>query len=120
MSAPAATTPTAAKSIPRDFAGGVGGGGRGGVWVFLEGFDIGNAFYRGLRATLEFSRPGGRPLLCLLVYPEAPTGFGGAYAFVNPVIPVILGVVLLKDPLRLPMAVAGGIVLAGGALVRRD
>jgi hypothetical protein len=55
MSAPAATTPAAARSIPRDFDGDVGGGGVV-VWVFLEGFDISNAFYRGSRFTVEFSQ----------------------------------------------------------------
>ena len=54
MSAPAATTPAAARSIPRDFDG--GGGVGGGVCVFLEGFDISNAFYRGSRFTVEFSQ----------------------------------------------------------------
>src|SRR6476646_10237357 len=55
MSAPAAITPTAATSIPRDFgaAGGICGGG---VWVFLEGFDISEAFYRDRGMTLKFSR----------------------------------------------------------------
>ena len=55
MSAPAAITPAAATSIPRDF-GGEGGG--GGVGVFLEGFDISKAFYRDQWPTLKFSRHG--------------------------------------------------------------
>ena len=49
-----------------------------------------------------------------------PVSFVSLYAYVNPVIAVILGVLVLKEPFRWRMAVAGGIVLAGVALVRRD
>jgi len=53
---PAAITPTAATSIPRDFGAAGGGIYGGGVWVFLEGFDISEAFYRDRWLTLKFSR----------------------------------------------------------------
>jgi drug/metabolite transporter (DMT)-like permease len=49
-----------------------------------------------------------------------PVSFVSLYAYINPVIAVILGVWLLKEPFKWRMAIAGGIVLAGVALVRRD
>lgn len=42
------------------------------------------------------------------------------YADVNPVIAVVPGMWLLKEPFTSRMATAGGIVLAGVTLVRRD
>ena len=40
------------------------------------------------------------------------------YAYVNPVIAVALGTVVLDEPFNLRMLVAAGVVLAGMALVR--
>ena len=40
------------------------------------------------------------------------------YAYVNPVIAVILGIVVLKEPFSVRMAVAAAVVFAGMAVVR--
>jgi len=42
------------------------------------------------------------------------------YAYVNPVIAVVLGTLILSEPLNARLGVAAGIVLAGMALVRHD
>jgi drug/metabolite transporter (DMT)-like permease len=42
------------------------------------------------------------------------------YAYVNPVIAVVLGTLVLNEPLNARLGVAAGIVLAGMALVRQD
>jgi len=42
------------------------------------------------------------------------------YAYVNPVIAVVLGTLILGEPLNARLGVAAGIVLAGMALVRHD
>jgi drug/metabolite transporter (DMT)-like permease len=42
------------------------------------------------------------------------------YAYVNPVIAVILGTVILKEPFNVRMAIAAGVVLAGVVLVRTE
>ena len=48
-----------------------------------------------------------------------PVSFVSLYAYINPVIAVVLGTLLLKEPFSWRTAVAGGIVLAGMSLVRR-
>jgi drug/metabolite transporter (DMT)-like permease len=47
-----------------------------------------------------------------------PVATVSLYAYVNPVIAVILGVLILKEPFNVRMALAAGIVLVGIALVR--
>ncbi|HLQ45742.1 MAG TPA: EamA family transporter, partial [Planctomycetaceae bacterium] len=47
-----------------------------------------------------------------------PVSFVSLYAYINPVIAVVLGTLLLKEPFSWQIAVAGGIVLAGMGLVR--
>jgi drug/metabolite transporter (DMT)-like permease len=49
-----------------------------------------------------------------------PVATVSLYAYVNPVIAVILGTVILQEPFSSRLAVAAGIVLAGIALVRSD
>jgi drug/metabolite transporter (DMT)-like permease len=49
-----------------------------------------------------------------------PVATVSLYAYVNPVIAVILGTLVLKEPFGPRMAVAAGVVLAGMALVRRE
>jgi drug/metabolite transporter (DMT)-like permease len=48
-----------------------------------------------------------------------PVSFVSLYAYINPVIAVVLGTLLLKEPFSGRTAVAGGVVLAGMSLVRR-
>jgi len=48
-----------------------------------------------------------------------PVATVSLYAYVNPVIAVILGTLVLKEPFGPRMAVAAGVVLAGMALVRQ-
>ncbi len=47
-----------------------------------------------------------------------PVSFVSLYAYVNPVIAVILGTLILKEPFGIRMAVAVAVVLAGMTLVR--
>jgi drug/metabolite transporter (DMT)-like permease len=47
-----------------------------------------------------------------------PVATVSLYAYVNPVIAVVLGTLLLGEPLNPRLAVAGAVVLAGSALVR--
>jgi drug/metabolite transporter (DMT)-like permease len=47
-----------------------------------------------------------------------PVATVSLYAYVNPVIAVVLGTLLLGEPLNPRLAVAGAIVLTGIALVR--
>jgi len=42
------------------------------------------------------------------------------YAYINPVIAVVLGALLLKEPFTARMGIAAAIVLGGIALVRTD
>ena len=42
------------------------------------------------------------------------------YAYVNPVIAVVLGTLILREPFSARMAAAAAIVLAGSALVRAE
>src|SRR5207244_9024387 len=42
------------------------------------------------------------------------------YAYVNPVIAVVLGTMILKEPFNLRMGIAAAIVLTGMALVRQN
>src|SRR5438128_1735777 len=48
-----------------------------------------------------------------------PVATVSLYAYVNPVIAVVLGTLILKEPFGPRMAVAAGVVLAGMALVRQ-
>ena len=48
-----------------------------------------------------------------------PVATVSLYAYVNPVIAVLLGTLILSEPLSPRLAVAGGIVLSGMALVRK-
>src|SRR5438067_630903 len=48
-----------------------------------------------------------------------PVSFVSLYAYINPIVAVLLGTLLLKEPLSWRIAVAGGIVLAGMSLVRK-
>src|SRR5205807_4749449 len=48
-----------------------------------------------------------------------PVSFVSLYAYINPVMAVVLGTLLLKEPFSWRIAVAGGIVLAGMSLVRK-
>ena len=48
-----------------------------------------------------------------------PVATVSLYAYVNPVIAMVLGTLVLADPMSLRVAVAGGVVLAGRAIVRR-
>lgn len=47
-----------------------------------------------------------------------PVSFVSLYAYVNPVIAVILGTLLLNEPFTIRMAVAAAVVLTGMTLVR--
>ena len=49
-----------------------------------------------------------------------PVATVSLYAYINPVIAVILGTVVLDEPMNARMAVSAGIVLAGMALVRME
>jgi drug/metabolite transporter (DMT)-like permease len=49
----------------------------------------------------------------------APTSLVGTYAYVNPVVAVLLGVVVLGEPLTWRTLVGGGIILASVALILR-
>ena len=49
-----------------------------------------------------------------------PVATVSLYAYVNPVIAVVLGTLILGEPFSLRMAAAAGVVLAGMALVRSD
>lgn len=48
-----------------------------------------------------------------------PVATVSLYAYVNPVIAMVLGTLVLAEPMSLRVAVAGGVVLAGMAIVRR-
>jgi drug/metabolite transporter (DMT)-like permease len=48
---------------------------------------------------------------------NAPTSLVGTYAFVNPVVAVLLGTVFLGEPLALRTVVAGSVIVAGVALI---
>jgi drug/metabolite transporter (DMT)-like permease len=48
-----------------------------------------------------------------------PVSTVSLYAYVNPVIAVVLGTLVLSEPMSPRIAIAGGIVLAGMAMVRR-
>ena len=47
-----------------------------------------------------------------------PVATVSLYAYVNPIIAVILGTLILKEPFSARMAVSAAVVLAGMALVR--
>ena len=49
-----------------------------------------------------------------------PVASVSLYAYVNPVIAVVLGTMVLKEPFNARMAAAGAIVLVGMALVRAE
>jgi drug/metabolite transporter (DMT)-like permease len=49
----------------------------------------------------------------------APTSLVGTYAYVNPVVAVLLGTVLLGEPLTWRTLVGGGIIVASVALIVR-
>src|SRR5437763_4083665 len=49
-----------------------------------------------------------------------PVAIVSLYAYVNPIIAVVLGTLILKEPFSARMAVAGAIVLAGMYLVRTE
>jgi drug/metabolite transporter (DMT)-like permease len=48
---------------------------------------------------------------------EVPTSLVGTYAYVNPVVAVMLGTVVLGEPLTWRMLVGGGVILASVALI---
>jgi len=48
-----------------------------------------------------------------------PVATVSLYAYVNPVIAMVLGTLVLAEPMSLRVAVAGVVVLAGMAIVRR-
>ena len=48
---------------------------------------------------------------------NAPMSLVGTYAFVNPVVAVLLGTVFLGEPLTLRTLVAGSVIVAGVALI---
>ena len=47
-----------------------------------------------------------------------PVSFVSLYAYINPLIAVVLGILLLSEPFDLRMAVAAALVLVGVAVVR--
>jgi drug/metabolite transporter (DMT)-like permease len=47
-----------------------------------------------------------------------PVAFMSLYAYINPVIAVVLGTVILREPFNVRMAVAAAVVLTGVAVVR--
>ncbi len=49
----------------------------------------------------------------------APTSLVGTYAYVNPVVAVLLGTILLGEPFTWRTLVGGGIILASVALILR-
>jgi drug/metabolite transporter (DMT)-like permease len=49
-----------------------------------------------------------------------PVATVSLYAYINPLIAVVLGVLILHEPFSVRMAAAAAIVLAGMAMVRRD
>jgi len=51
--------------------------------------------------------------------PHLPVATVSLYAYVNPVIAMALGTLVLAEPLSPRLAVAGAIVLVGIAMVRR-
>jgi drug/metabolite transporter (DMT)-like permease len=42
------------------------------------------------------------------------------YAYVNPVIAVVLGTIILREPFNVRMGIAAAVVLIGSAVVRAD
>ena len=48
---------------------------------------------------------------------EVPTSLVGTYAYVNPVVAVLLGTVILGEPLTWRTLVGGGVILASVALI---
>jgi drug/metabolite transporter (DMT)-like permease len=50
---------------------------------------------------------------------SAPTSLVGTYAYVNPVVAVLLGTVFLGEPLGWRTLVGGGIIVASVALIVR-
>ncbi len=49
-----------------------------------------------------------------------PVATVSLYAYINPLIAVVLGMLILHEPFSVRMAAAAAIVLAGMAMVRRD
>jgi drug/metabolite transporter (DMT)-like permease len=48
---------------------------------------------------------------------EVPISIAGTYAYVNPVVAVLLGTLVLGEPLAWPTLAGGGIILASVALI---
>lgn len=99
----------------------------GGLFMFAAGLLLGEW------ATLTFSVRSGSALVYLLVFgaiggfscyayalKHLPLTIVSLYAYVNPVIAMVLGTIVLGEPMSLRIVVAGLVVLGGMALVRRQ
>ena len=97
----------------------------GGLFLFLAGSA------RGELGWLAFNNRTTAALVYLIVFgaiggftayayalKHLPVATASLYAYVNPVIAVILGTLILKEPFSVRMALAAAIVLSGMALVR--
>ena len=96
----------------------------GGVWMTLAGTALGewHAFSpsaRAIWAVLYLAFAGGVAGFGAYIYALAhlPLSFVSLYAYINPVIAVALGAILLGEPFTLRMAFAVVIILAGTATV---
>jgi drug/metabolite transporter (DMT)-like permease len=96
----------------------------GGVWMTLGGTALGEwqAFApspRAIWAVLYLAFVGGVAGFGAYIYALAhlPLSFVSLYAYINPVIAVALGALLLSEPFTLRMAIAVAVILAGTATV---
>jgi drug/metabolite transporter (DMT)-like permease len=79
--------------------------------VSLESW-LGFAYLVGAGSLLAFSA-------YMWLLRAAPTSLVGTYAYVNPVVAVLLGTLLLGEPLSWRTVVGGGIIVASVALIVR-
>jgi drug/metabolite transporter (DMT)-like permease len=99
--------------------------------VFGGGCMLAVALLAGEPARLTFDRTTSGALAYLIVFgsiggfsayvyalKHLPVATVSMYAYVNPIIAVVLGTAILQEPLSPRLAVAGAVVLAGMALVR--
>jgi drug/metabolite transporter (DMT)-like permease len=96
----------------------------GGVWMTLAGTTLGewshfDPSWRSIAAVVYLAVVGGLVGFGAYIYALAhlPVSFVSLYAYVNPVIAVALGTVLLGEPFTTRMVVAISIILAGTAIV---
>jgi drug/metabolite transporter (DMT)-like permease len=99
----------------------------GGAFLFLAGAvrgELGMLTFnpRTLTALAYLTLPGALAAFPAYAYAlkHMPIATVSLYAYINPVIAVILGTVVLDEPFSARMAIAAAVVLAGVAVVRSD